>query len=97
MKDCPKCRLVNPDAALRCDCGYDFPTGRMEESYLSDKDKLLKGTSVGIGAGALIIWGFFRVFGSFAHGLLPGLITAGLFGLVLAWAWPKYFARVRRR
>ncbi len=24
MKECPECRLVNPDAAQRCDCGYDF-------------------------------------------------------------------------
>lgn len=24
MKECPECRLINPDAAQRCDCGYDF-------------------------------------------------------------------------
>lgn len=24
MKDCPNCGLVNPSAAERCDCGYDF-------------------------------------------------------------------------
>ena len=24
---CPKCRLINPDSALLCDCGYDFRTG----------------------------------------------------------------------
>jgi len=33
-KNCPKCRLINPPTAKRCDCGYDFHTDSMEESYL---------------------------------------------------------------
>ena len=31
---CPRCRLINPDIAARCDCGYDFESGTMQESYL---------------------------------------------------------------
>lgn len=27
-KTCPACRTINPDTATRCDCGYDFATGR---------------------------------------------------------------------
>ncbi len=38
--DCPQCGLINPDAALRCDCGYDF-SGQMEESYLEPSDRPL--------------------------------------------------------
>src|SRR5512142_2063465 len=39
--DCPKCKLVNPPTAKRCDCGYDFETHTMEESYLTERDKQL--------------------------------------------------------
>ena len=34
---CPNCRLINPDTALRCDCGYDFQSKQVKESYLKDK------------------------------------------------------------
>ena len=39
--DCPNCKLVNPPTAERCDCGYDFRTGTMKESYLTERDKRL--------------------------------------------------------
>jgi hypothetical protein len=32
-KKCPKCNLWNSDSAIRCDCGYDFNTNRIEGSY----------------------------------------------------------------
>ena len=31
---CPRCRLLSPDEALRCDCGYDFTTRSVEASHL---------------------------------------------------------------
>ena len=31
---CPRCRLYNPPEALRCDCGYDFATATVQESYV---------------------------------------------------------------
>ncbi len=33
---CPKCGLFNPPSAIRCDCGYDFKSTRMEKSFLTD-------------------------------------------------------------
>ncbi|HEX5226256.1 MAG TPA: hypothetical protein VFW44_01040 [Bryobacteraceae bacterium] len=38
MRDCPHCRLFNPDTALRCDCGFDFQSRTIERPYLSPKD-----------------------------------------------------------
>lgn len=30
---CPNCGLENPPSALRCDCGYNFPSGTMEQPH----------------------------------------------------------------
>lgn len=35
---CPKCGLFNPETAQRCDCGFDFPSGRMKGSLLSARE-----------------------------------------------------------
>jgi hypothetical protein len=31
---CPKCGLINPETALRCDCGYDFQAGDVENGKI---------------------------------------------------------------
>lgn len=33
-QQCPRCRLFNPAEADRCDCGYDFATKSVKDSYL---------------------------------------------------------------
>lgn len=30
---CPRCGLISPGEAMRCDCGFDFPSGEMKRSY----------------------------------------------------------------
>ena len=42
MITCPHCSLANPDGAQRCDCGFDFVSSRIKESYLSVGDKFIR-------------------------------------------------------
>ena len=37
MKNCPKCALVNPDSAQRCDCGWDFNTQTVQDSFITSQ------------------------------------------------------------
>ena len=48
VQDCPKCGLVNPPTAQRCDCGWDFVLRRQEQSYLEPKNRLPAMTGVGV-------------------------------------------------
>jgi hypothetical protein len=36
---CPKCALLNPDNAARCDCGWNFRTNKSDFSYARPSDK----------------------------------------------------------
>lgn len=46
--DCPNCKLVNPPTATRCDCGYDFQTHAVRQSYLTERDKRLSRQGAGV-------------------------------------------------
>ena len=35
--ECPRCGLINPDSAQRCDCGYDFQTQTVERPYFKQE------------------------------------------------------------
>jgi hypothetical protein len=35
---CPKCGLLSPNDAERCDCGYDFVAKAMRSSYLAQEE-----------------------------------------------------------
>ena len=44
--DCPRCRLINPPEAQRCDCGYDFQKATVEQAYF--RQELPKGIKVAL-------------------------------------------------
>ena len=44
---CPNCGLLNPASALRCDCGYDFASGSVQPSYLTEKEHATRGGTAG--------------------------------------------------
>jgi hypothetical protein len=68
---CPKCKLENPPTAQRCDCGYDFESGQMKESYLA------KAIGQKAGPGRKPSWG--TVICGWTFSLL-----GGLFGILIA-------------
>jgi hypothetical protein len=39
IRTCPRCRLVNPPEAQRCDCGYDFESQRVGTSPLTSAER----------------------------------------------------------
>ena len=81
--NCPRCGLVNPETAQRCDCGYDFISKSVQESYLLSTANT-RSSKIAIGAqmvalvlaGAAVIWGCYMVY--VAHD--PG--GAGEFGAI---------------
>jgi hypothetical protein len=46
---CSKCGLLNPPTALRCDCGWDFASNTMKESYLKQTTSSSAGAVVAEG------------------------------------------------
>ena len=79
--NCPRCGLINPETAQRCDCGYDFISKSVQESYLTSTP-ITSPSKIAIGAqavalvlaGAAVIWCCYMVY--VAH--YPG--GAGEFG-----------------
>jgi hypothetical protein len=67
---CPRCRLDNPPEALRCDCGYDFRLGTVQDSYLLEHALQQEG-----GAAAVLA-------SSARRNILGGISFLGLWALI---------------
>jgi len=57
--ECPNCKLLNPPDALRCDCGYDFASGKIQSGggtlqTARPADKALSRWSI-LGIGLLVV------------------------------------------
>jgi hypothetical protein len=57
MKECPKCGLVTPDSADRCDCGYDFRNGMVRSPSLLAKTAI-RSVIKGVAGIAAVVWIF---------------------------------------
>lgn len=81
---CPTCRLINPDTALRCDCGYDFQSGKMERPYHDVKTPMPAWIVAVLAIQA--VFGFMVILGRGESGIdqspLPLLLWASVVGLV---------------
>lgn len=60
-KKCPDCGLWNAESAQRCDCGYDFITGKKKVSFIGDKatKDLSSGLKCALLGAIVSILGFF--------------------------------------
>ena len=62
MRICPRCALISPDVADRCDCGFDFTTAssvvverELAEAERNARRGAVRGLLIGLGALALSI------------------------------------------
>jgi len=72
---CPRCGLINPEIAQRCDCGYDFVTHGVEKPHF-------KQTLPGQVKGFLIlvvIWN--------ALGVVQAIVWRNVYGIIAALLW----------
>ena len=95
--ECPNCRLINPEKAERCDCGYDFTTRKHAPKAEERKRNLILGygrvtglilgsgivTGLILGSAASLVFGL--GFGSFEifSWWFFAIVIGLVFGLIL--------------
>lgn len=53
--NCSNCSLINPGSAERCDCGYDFRNGTIEESFVP-KSAVVRDRGSAIKGLVIVLW-----------------------------------------
>ena len=94
--ECKHCGLLNPDTAMRCDCGYDFAAQTMQAPYLvkpetpaSDRWVRQYAIACGVGLGIEVLLFMMRppfdeqpfLHNALGSPLGPGLFVASLLSL----------------
>ena len=92
--NCPKCKLINPENAIQCDCGYNFQTKEMQQ-LTHPVDEANESTieqpkewpaKVGEWIGAFIGFVVWRMVGGiwgFVIGLVAGMVFSVFLSLLL--------------
>jgi hypothetical protein len=83
---CPKCGLLNHKTASRCDCGYDFATKKVKETYLPvqaiNKAKQQRQGRILFYSTLFLVLGGLLCIGIGQGSGLPGLVTLGWVSLL---------------
>ncbi|GEM_PF-2302926 len=75
---CPRCKLINPDVAQRCDCGYDFQSKSVQQPY----DEKYARPNIGLRILAILLFigaGFVLMAGAVLE-FISTMDLGGLFG-----------------
>src|SRR5215813_12851532 len=97
--ECPRCRLISPESATRCDCGYNFQTASVESAVPArpvDDDSPLKRTPlpqmwIGFVLSALMLASEFLDVGT-----LPGTQANVFFFILVLITWSYWLWCVHR-
>jgi hypothetical protein len=73
---CPKCRLISPVGATRCDCGWDFAAGQLSAGASELQTRTTAATAKASWLCPLIAWG---------SQIVLALTLRGVPGLGLLW------------
>ena len=83
--DCPRCGLINPNTALRCDCGYDFDSKTVEKSYaLQQRPKGLRSYLI-----VVLVLGGLHLLRSLSSGDAIGLLIGVVWMPFVYWLYRK--------
>ena len=78
--ECPKCGLLNVESAIKCDCGYNFKTHKMENKLDNESQKItaksIKNIYV-VGIMGFIFMGIFLIVSAILQSI-EGVLNADL-------------------
>ena len=83
--DCPRCGLINPDTAQRCDCGYDFESKTVKDAYFNQE--LPRGIKAYVVF--LIIYNVLAAVAALASGAAAVLISGVVWSCLIWWLYTQ--------
>ena len=77
--------MINPDSALRCDCGYDFASGTVEKPYFTQElPKTIRNFLIFV-----IVWNAVCALLVLASGDVSRFVGTGVWMGVVYWSYTK--------